>query len=481
MEHVRALAAMTVLSLAVAASCGGDDASDEAAESQPTAAAQETTPTNGGAADEAEDGALRRPVVIDTDLSVEGAMAVLYLLQEPTVAVEAITVSGTGLVSCRKGVGQALGLVALAGAGDVPVACGRTEPLAGDNAFPASFRSVADSLGGVLLPVGGEPSDLPAEELLAEVISDADQPVMIYADGPLTNIAALFEEAPDLEKVAGITLMGGAVDVAGNTVDNPAAEWNIWIDPVAADRVLAAGHPVTVVPLDATNDVPVTTMHVTALAAHEATPIAETVNQLMRSVTGVEQGFVFFWDQLNAAVMLDASLVTLEDRTVSVATDGGPAQVGTMTDDPEGHPVRLAVAADREAFEAAFFTTLMGEPFEPVDLTPDATVGFDGEQWTHDIPAEVPLGPLLVAFENSSDVQAFVPFLWLLGDATIEDLEAWDSTDQPPFTGLAGLAFAGPGDSALAVVDITFEGMNIVGGLTIEPFSNHIVATFDAG
>jgi pyrimidine-specific ribonucleoside hydrolase len=419
--------------------------------------------------------------VIDTDGSVEGAMAILYLLQEPDVSVEAITVSGTGLVSCREGVEQVLGLVALAEAGDVPVACGSTEPIEGDNAFPTSFRAVADSLGGVLLPEGGDPSDLPAEELLAEVIADSDQPVLIYADGPLTNIAALLDDSPDLENVAGITLMGGAIEVPGNTFDNPDAEWNIWVDPVAADRVLGAGYPVTVVPLDATNDVPVTPTHVNALEPYQATTIAETVNGLMASIRGVEDGFVYFWDQLNAAVMLDGSLVTLEDRLVSVTTEGGPTDVGAMVDDPDGDPVRVAVAADREAFEASFFTTLMGEPFTPVDLTPDVIVTFDGDVWSHDFPLELPLGPLVLAFENSSEVQAGVPILWLLEDATLEDFEAWESIDQPPFTGLAGFAFAEPGETTLEVMDITFEGMNVVGGITVEPFSLETLTTFEAG
>lgn len=408
-------------------------------------------------------------------------MAILYLLQEPDVSVEAITVSGTGLVSCREGVEQVLGLVALAEAGDVPVACGSTEPIEGDNAFPTSFRAVADSLGGVLLPEGGDPSDLPAEELLAEVIADSDQPVLIYADGPLTNIAALLNDSPDLENVAGITLMGGAIEVPGNTFDNPDAEWNIWVDPVAADRVLGAGYPVTVVPLDATNDVPVTPTHVNALEPYQATTIAETVNGLMASIRGVEDGFVYFWDQLNAAVMLDGSLVTLEDRLVSVTTEGGPTDVGAMVDDPDGDPVRVAVAADREAFEASFFTTLMGEPFTPVDLTPDVIVTFDGDVWSHDFPLELPLGPLVLAFENSSEVQAGVPILWLLEDATLEDFEAWESIDQPPFTGLAGFAFAEPGETTLEVMDITFEGMNVVGGITVEPFSLETLTTFEAG
>ena len=418
---------------------------------------------------------------MDTDGSVEGAMAILYLLQEPTVSVEAITVSGTGLVSCRRGVDQVLGLVALAGADDIPVACGSTKPLDGDNAFPPPFRVAADSLGGVRLPAGGEPSDLTAEELLAEVIGAADQPVEIYADGPLTNVAALFDDDPDIENVEGITLMGGALDVPGTTFENPDAEWNIWVDPVAAERVLAAGHPLTIVPLDATNDVPLTPIHVLELESYRATPIAETVNDLMGSIRGAEQGFVYFWDQLTAAVMVDESLVTFEDRTVSVTTEGDPTEVGTLIDDPDGHPARVAIGADREAFEALYFTTLMGEPVTPVDLSPDITVAFDGETWTHDVPGELPLGPLVLAFENSSELEAFVPILWLLDDATIDDLEAWESVEQPPFTGLAGFVFVLPGGSGSTVADITFEGTNIVTGVVVEPYAIETLATFEAG
>lgn len=455
---LRVVISILVLVAVAAAACGDDD---------------------GDSTTDSVDGP--QPVVMDTDGSVEGAMAILYFLQEPSVSVEAITVSGTGLVSCRKGVDQVLGLVALADAGDVPVACGSTEPLAGDNSFPTPFRVVADSLGGVRLPAESEPSELTADELLAEVITAADEPVRIYADGPLTNIATLFDRSPDIENVAGITLMGGALDVPGTTFDNPDAEWNIWVDPVAAERVLAAGHPVTVVPLDATNDVPLTPMHVLELESYDATPIAETVNDLMGSIRGAEQGFVYFWDQLTAAVMIDESLVTFEDRTVSVTTEGDPSAVGTMLDDPDGHAVRVAVGADREAFEATFFTTLMGEPVTPVDLSPDVTVTFDGEEWTHDFPPELPLGPLVIAFENSSELEAFVPILWLTGDATIEDLEAWESIEQPPFTELAGFVFAEPGESASSVSDIIHEGTKIVGGVVVEPFSFETVTTFEVG
>ena len=77
------------------------------------------------------------PVVIDTDMSLDDVMAILYLLQRPDVKVKAITVSGTGHVHCGPGMQHALGLIAIAGAQDIPVACGRDKPLQGDHAFPA--------------------------------------------------------------------------------------------------------------------------------------------------------------------------------------------------------------------------------------------------------------------------------------------------------------------------------------------------------
>ena len=452
-----------------ASSCGGSDDSSDTTQSSTSVPATSTTeppPETTTSTAVIDD---RQSVVIDTDMSVEGAMAILYLLQQPDVRVDAITVAGTGLVPCRVGVDQALGLVALANGGDVPVACGSSQPLGGENRFPAPYRSFASSLGGVLLPLGGDASELSAPQLLASVIANSPEPVAIYADGPLTNIASMFDATPDLaDNIAGITIMGGAVDVAGNTFDNPDAEFNIWIDPVAADKVLRAGVPVTLVPLDATNAVPLTVLHAEALEQYQATPIAETSFKLVRA-SDLGEGFVYMWDQLNAVVLVDESVVTLEERSISVVTEGGPEVVGTTIEDPNGTPVRVAVDADRAAFEKVFFSTLLGENFEPVDLSPDVTVSFDGADWTHNFPAEWPLGTIVVGLDNQSDQDAVVVFGWLIGDATLADLDAWDSIEQPPFLDVAGFMSASPNSSALAVIELTEPGMNIAIGLTVEP------------
>ena len=75
--------------------------------------------------------------------------------------------------------------------------------------------------------------------------------------GPLTNIATAFQRAPDIAaRVGEIVLMGGAYFEVGNIT--PAAEFNIYVDPEAADIVFKSGAPITVMPLDVTHKALVT-------------------------------------------------------------------------------------------------------------------------------------------------------------------------------------------------------------------------------
>ena len=89
-----------------------------------------------------------QPFIIDTDMAADDWMAILYLLQRPDVDVRAITVTGAGEAHCQPGVQNALGLTALAGRPQIPVACGRETPLKGDHAFPMDWRKNVDALLG---------------------------------------------------------------------------------------------------------------------------------------------------------------------------------------------------------------------------------------------------------------------------------------------------------------------------------------------
>ncbi|NWG15563.1 MAG: nucleoside hydrolase [Chloroflexi bacterium] len=304
-----------------------------------------------------------RPVIIDTDMGSDDWMAILYLLNTPDVAVQAITVTGTGLAYCDAGVHIALGLLALADYGDVPVSCWRETPLMGENAFPAEWRTNMEAAEGLGLPAGGAAAEQDAVALFTSVVEVSAEPVTVLALGPLTNVGAALDADPSLiEKIEMIYIMGGAVDVAGSgvTEQNTTAEWNIFCDPHAARLVFESGAPVTLVPLDATNDVPVTMDFVGRLDAARQTPEAEFVyNMLVGSQGFIESGGYYFWDPLAAAVLSDESLVALQDRDVTVIDTPGPEN-GRTKPVGNGPEIRVATAPDAAAFEQRFIETLNG-------------------------------------------------------------------------------------------------------------------------
>ena len=262
-----------LLFLLILASCGPQDpASKPLPESGQTMAVEELIPVSPA-----------RQVIIDTDMAVDDWFAILYLLQKPGVNVLAITVTGTGEAHCDPGVKNALGLEKLAEHAPIPVACGDEIPLKGSNVFPDSFRNAVDSMLGIRLPKGSNTSSTTeAVDLLAMILENAPEPVDILVLGPLTNLAILVDEHPDLKsKVGKIYLMGGAVNVPGNVsswIDgNTKAEWNIFIDPYAANLVFESGIPIVMVGLDATNQCPLTMKFYSRIKADAKTPEAEFV------------------------------------------------------------------------------------------------------------------------------------------------------------------------------------------------------------
>jgi inosine-uridine nucleoside N-ribohydrolase len=306
-----------------------------------------------------------KPVVIDTDMGADDWMAILYLLQRTDLSIRAITIAGTGMGRCIPGVQHALGLVALAGHTPIPVVCGRETPLKGNHAFPDSWRIAADTLMGVglTLPEGQNPvSEKTAVDLLASIIQMSPQKVTLLSLGPLTTLAELLQSNPaNAENIEMIYIMGGAVHVPGNVsaglIDNQVAEFNLYIDPSAANIVFKSGVPITLVPLDATNQVKITDDFYSKLQAGHLTPEATWIYELFTREKGYFQAQDYFWDQLTAAVLTDESLVTFESDPLCVVEDEGPQSGQTKIQ--AGCPdIRFAVSANATRFEQTFLDTL---------------------------------------------------------------------------------------------------------------------------
>lgn len=306
-----------------------------------------------------------KPVIFDTDMAHEDIFSALFLLSHPNVDVRAITVTGTGEAHCGPGVENALGLVALSGKDDILVTCGRETPLVGNHVFPAEWRKSVDEAYGVAIPVGGVASELSAPDLIIDLVRNSEEPLTIVAVGPLTNVAEAIQKDPEIgANVAEIFVMGGAVHVEGNVgnsgvgIQNQYAEWNIYIDPVAANIVFKSGIPIVLVPLDATKDVPVTRSFYRALGNNLTTPAANLVYEILTANLGfVDSGGFQFWDSLTSAIFTDQSIVTFEEMQLTVVEEEGP-ESGYTKPDSMGARIKVVVSADRAKFEALLLTIL---------------------------------------------------------------------------------------------------------------------------
>ena len=160
--------------------------------------------------------------------------------------------------------------------------------------------------------------------------------------------------------------MGGTVSSPGNVgqsgvgIDNNTAEWNFYIDPFAANLVLGSGAPVTLVPLDATNHVPLTSKLYNRLKSERTTPEAAFVfDVLTANAEFIDTGRYYLWDPLAAAMLTDEGLGVFMDKNLCVVEaegfESGWSQV--VSGCPQ---VRVAVSADGYRFEQLFLDTLNG-------------------------------------------------------------------------------------------------------------------------
>jgi inosine-uridine nucleoside N-ribohydrolase len=308
------------------------------------------------------------PVVLDYSTTPSDIGALLYLASHPGVDLLAVTLPGTGEADCAPGTRNTRQLLTIAGRPDVPVGCGRDEPLSGHRDWPDEWRRAANALPRIPVQRVEQRPVVDAEAMLPEVLERADRKVTVVAVGPLTNIAVTLTAHPELvSKIERVVVMGGAVDVRGNVPDAPSAEWNLYVDPEAARTVLGSGVPVLLVPLDATNDVPFGRVDLLRLGLLE-TPAGVAEYQRMSAQTFFEGAFM--WDELAAVATMRPETVTVERRRLVVDADGA-----TLTG-ADGSPVDVAVAADPSAFDHEFRRVLNGGSLPPTPALTSEEVAY---------------------------------------------------------------------------------------------------------
>ncbi|MFQ2197701.1 pyrimidine-specific ribonucleoside hydrolase RihA [Aeromonas hydrophila] len=217
------------------------------------------------------------PVILDCDPGHDDAIALILALASPELKVLAVTTSA-GNQTPDKTLNNALRILTLLGRDDIPVAAGAPKPLARELIIADNVHGESGLDGPKLPDPGFAPVAMTALELMAKCLRESPEPVTLVPTGPLTNIALLLAAHPELKsKIARIVLMGGAAG-AGNWT--PAAEFNIYVDPEAADMVFKSGLPITMCGLDVTHEAQVMDEDIARVRAI-TNPVAQCVAGLL--------------------------------------------------------------------------------------------------------------------------------------------------------------------------------------------------------
>lgn len=275
------------------------------------------------------------PVFLDCDTGIDDSLALAYLLRSPRARLVGIsTVSGN--TDARRAAVNSLGLLALAGRDDVPVAVGAHHFLEEDYAGGSPHVHGDDGIGGVALPEGGEPVDEDPADLLLRLAREHEGELRLVAIGPLTNLALALRAHPEIASlVHSVTVMGGAALVPGNVT--AVAEANIWHDPAAAAEVVAADWDLTLVPLDVTMRHLLTEEDRAVLLA-SPDPLAQAIGQALDFYFDFYVGHfgertAAMHDPMAAAIAVDAVALTSAPRVhVTVDATHGPGRGQTVTD-----------------------------------------------------------------------------------------------------------------------------------------------------
>ena len=307
-------------------------------------------------------------VLIDTDVGIDDAIAILYLLQHPELNVGGITIAGTGMSNLEPATINALGLIELAGKPNIPVTKGDTVAVNSQNTLlrPPEWLAESNTMMGLNLPINPNPAlNKSAVDFMVEILGDAEKPVRIVVLGPLTNLGMVLQQNPGLAaKIESVYIMGGAVNVPGNLQyggvdDNPFAEWNIFLDPEAAQIVFQSGINIVLVPLDATNKAPVPAEFYKRFTNDHTTPEADFVYEMMSKLMEVYDTF-YFWDPLAAAISSDQNITNTNTHLITIITEEGNENGRTKIDSVAGNIVNVCYDTDMNNFENLFLDVLNG-------------------------------------------------------------------------------------------------------------------------
>ncbi|MBN8820594.1 MULTISPECIES: nucleoside hydrolase [unclassified Spirosoma] len=303
------------------------------------------------------------PLLMDHDGAIDDLLSQLLVLTMPDVELIGVTVTPADCF-IEPALESAYKLLQIMGKESVPLGRG---DYYGINAFPNEWRARPEIINAlpmlINLPKSPDPYGyLSAPDLIIDKLAVASGPVSILMTGPCSNLVLALEKAPDLKaKIGSIVWMAGAFRTSGNVQTfqhDGSAEWNVFWDPISSQKLVSYELPLTLIPLDVTNHVPVTKQFLSRLATQIDYKLSNLTGQLWALTLDTIPSYhytYFMWDILATSYLAIPDYFTTETVKANVSTR--PPNAGQTYLDDTGY--ELTIATDVKT--ADFYDYILGQ------------------------------------------------------------------------------------------------------------------------
>lgn len=312
----------------------------------------------------------KRLFLIDSDVGVDDLIGIHHLLSSDKIEVVAITTTSNGASHYEYSSRNMLDFLTFIKKPHIPVARTKKYPLAINGSYPQDSRKYADTLNKTPLPRSPEEvSEIDSVDMLILKILEQDRKVNILCTGPLTNLAIALTKEPKIKNhIERIYFLGGAINVKGdlkgkhNGYYNRWAEYNIFLDVKAADIVMHAKMPITMIPLDALRSIESMTAEVyRRLVKIKRTPyedfVFKNINPFNYPDATIEPSF---WSSIAAAIILEKDIGNIVQLNLALNTEIGP-YYGMISVIHEGEPLDVCLSLNYQNFYNFFIEAVLKE------------------------------------------------------------------------------------------------------------------------
>lgn len=272
-------------------------------------------------------------IVFDAFMDLDDLYSLYLIAKNNEIDLLGVTVSGTDVFYYQNAAKNAENVLYLANATDIPLSKKLTPAFCSGRKSPKGSEQYDKILEQYNLPKSPVPAlDISGEQLIHKIALSSKNKFTVVAVGPLTNIAHAITEHPSVkEKIERIIFLGGSLHTT-ESITVPlksywkfASKYALAIDPCAANIILTSGIPVTVIPLDVTNLVPLNKFVIEKYAKPPQTPGAEFVMEVLNASLRHETPGTRtpFWDMIAIMSVIDPSMIKTTKMPLKVITEEG--------------------------------------------------------------------------------------------------------------------------------------------------------------